>query len=140
MWLQLGVATTRCGYNWVWLQLGAAQPRATQLGADTTGRGQDWVRLQLGADTTGPAFNWLRLQWVRYEKEFLMCFVKEHCLAACKDTLILLQYISHFPAVRQRYAMTLEIGKYLSMPVMQKKVPWIVLPAGSLGIRKAINQ
>jgi hypothetical protein len=36
--------------------------------------------------------------------------------------------------------MTLQIGKYLSMPVTQKKVPWIGLPAGSLGIRKAINQ
>jgi hypothetical protein len=46
----------------------------------------------------------------------------------------------HFPGVRQRYAMTLKIGKYLPMPVTQKKVTWIVLSAGSLGIRKAINQ
>ncbi len=120
MRIQLGVATTKCAHNWMRLQLGAAQPGAaqpyaTQLGADTTGRGRNWVRLQVGADTTGRAFNRLRLQRVRHKKEFLMCFVNEDCLAANKGTSV--QYISHFPAVRQRYAMPLQISKYLSMPV-----------------------
>jgi hypothetical protein len=124
MRLQLGVATTKCGYNWMRLQLdaaqpGAAQPCATQLGADTTGCGRNWVRIQLGADTTGRSYN--RLERMRHKQEFLMFFCREDCLAATKAHLYFYSmYISHFPAVRQRYAMTLQIGKYLSLPVTQK--------------------
>ncbi len=52
MLIQLGAATTGCGYNWV----------RPQLGADTTGCGYNWVRPHLGAATTECSYNWVLLQ------------------------------------------------------------------------------